>query len=501
MLDPLGLDDAPFLGSSTLDIGVGLVNGDEPPMRPDPRQEYVAAGGLLGRGEDLGYGRHRGPYGWHSLAEYERMLDSPAVGSSFNVIRTSVLSGGLALLPSVKQPGSVGKPGQDDGTQVEADLCDEIAQSNRRLLGLWETPLPLVLWEGLESLPFGHKLGEPVADDVAGGPDDGLLAIRRFKWKPRSSYRFRVDRAMNVVAITALAIGDDGLTTSWEQFDPDGFAWLTWDPYCGDPRGRSMFRMPRDPWKRLEEIWPDVVGGLKQFGTPIMWGTTAPGSGMVPKIDPKTGQPLPGPGVTAEYAMAASMIKMRGGSVGAGKNGSDIKVVESQKDSVVVATGIDIFMKQIVMSLLLQTRMTMEAQHGSRADSETGQDVGGNLVRLLRMWLERFVRSLLIRQNTWNYGEDIARRCTPLVDLGGTEHHDFAANAAAVGVLIQSSYPTEAQLPAIDTFLGLPQRQPGDPRVGPNGIMPSADSAPDPNAPVDPNAPAPDAAPPPGGAA
>jgi hypothetical protein len=110
MLDPLGLDDAPFLGSSTLDIGVGLVNGDEPPMRPDPRQEYVAAGGLLGRGEDLGYGRHRGPYGWHSLAEYERMLDSPAVGSSFNVIRTSVLSGPTtASWRSVASSGSLAR--------------------------------------------------------------------------------------------------------------------------------------------------------------------------------------------------------------------------------------------------------------------------------------------------------------------------------------------------------------------------------------------------------
>jgi hypothetical protein len=156
----------------------------------------------------------------------------------------------------------------------------------------------------------------------------------------------------------------------------------------------------------------------------------------------------------------------------------------------VVATGVDIFMRQIVLALLGQTRMTLEAQHGSRADSETGQDVGGNIIRLLRIWLERFVRELLILQNTWNYGEDMARRLSPLVDLGGAEHQDFAKNAAGVGVLFQAGVLTRGQLPATDTFLGLPQRQPDDLRVGPQGIMPDT-PAPDPNA--DPNATASDA--------
>jgi hypothetical protein len=113
-------------------------------------------------------------------------------------------------------------------------MAAEIAESNMRLLHAMRTPLPLVLYEGLESMVEGHMLGEPVAEDVAGGPDDGLLAIGSFRWKPRENYRFRVDAAMNVVGISGQAISEDGRTTEWKTFEPDGFRWLTWDPYRGD---------------------------------------------------------------------------------------------------------------------------------------------------------------------------------------------------------------------------------------------------------------------------
>lgn len=473
--------------SSMLDIGLGTPDGEPAPATVDPRKEYVVAADQLF--PDRGYGqieeRFGGPLAWHGVAEYERMYNTPVVGSSLNALRAAVLANDLNLLPAIKPKLGVAVPGQKDGTNLEADMAAEIADSNKRLLDAWETPAPMVLWEFMESDWLGHVLGEVVSSDVVGGPDDGLLAITEVNAKDRRTYRFRVNRRNKVIGIRALALADQpdvevldsrgnsiNGNTEMRLFDPEHFVWMTNDPHRGDPRGRSCLRMAHYHWQLLMELWPLVWEGWKQFGIPVKYGTCAPNAQKMVPLTDKSGKPLPGPGVTSEYAMAMQIAGMNAGKSAAGPYDSDVKVIESTKDSSVAAGGITLLEGQIIRAILLQMRATMEAKHGSKADSETGQDIMGTLVRYKRKQCERFIRKLLIKQNVRNYGAGIAMRLTPLVDLGGTEHQDFAANSSGVATLFQSSYFTDSQLPYVDTFLGLPQRQPGDQRVGPQGISP-----------------------------
>lgn len=470
------------LGVFGFDIGVGIADSTVRPLAADPRERYVASGPVTGAlfGEDgWRYGGDeilRSPYGWHGVRDYQRMYHTPAVGSSFNALRAGVLSGGIGLLPAIKPVVGLGNPGQQNGTGLEAELSVEIADSNRRMLDAWETPADLVAWEMMEAMYLGHVMAEIGAERVLGGPDKGKLGITELRTLPRWKYEFLVDDAGKVARIGASTIND-----GWQEFETDHFAWLTWDPYRGDPRGRSCFRLAHYHWKMLMDLWPEVYKGWKQFGVPMTYGTTAPGA--VPQTEtnrdgtPKAG----GKPVSAEHAMTLAMMQMYNGSRIAGPNGSDIKVIESTKDSSVVSGAVTILESQIIRSILLQMRATTEAQHGSKADSETGQDIMGTLIRFVRKWLERFFRMVLMRQNAWNYKADVARRLTPLVTLGDHEHQDFAANAAGVGVLYQAAYFTKSQLPYVDTFLGLPQRQLDDERIGPNGIVP--DTPPEPTAP------------------
>lgn len=474
------IDELYSPGTYILSVGGALSRGDEPPRAVDPRLEYVAVGvaGELpaeSRVPEL-YRRACAPP--HSRERHRQMLDTPAVASSFNAIRAGCLSGGCSLLPAIKPVNGKAAPGQVDGDEVEAEMAGQIRASNLRTLESWDTPLPAVLWEGMEALAFGHKLGEPVYREVEGGPDAGLLALKAFKWKPPSSYRFRVDHALNVVGVSGLSwTGIDG-RLEWKPFAADDFAWLTWDAEHGDPRGRSMFRVAEHAWRMLMDLWPEIMKGWRQFGTPMMWGTTAENAKMVPVVD-ASGQPVPGKQpVTAEYAMAMTIQKLRNGDGAAGPFGSAIKVIESAKDSTMVAGALSILQNEIIQGLLLQTRATVEAKHGSRADSQTGQDIMGTLVRFIRMWLERFIRRLLMRQNALNYGEDIARRLTPLVTLGDHEHQDLASFGAIVAQLHQASYFGISQYSSLDTTLGVAQRIPGEPRVGPNGLI--YDTNPDP---------------------
>jgi hypothetical protein len=489
--------------SSTLDIGITVANGGSMPVevKLDPREEYVLAAGLIDPDEnayDMVEGGYGGAFAWHGVDEYYRMYHTPAVGSAFNALRTGVLSNSVNLLPAIKPRLAPALPGQTKGTQLEEDMAAEICESNRRLLDAWTTPVDMVLWEMMEDMFLGHVMAEIVAEDVDGGPDDGLLAIKAIKPKPRSTYQFRVDRAFNVIGVRALSFKDKWRDPDLKIEDVNGrpvgdyaemklyegealkhFTWSTWDSYRGDPRGRSCFRMAHYHWKMLQRLWPEVWKGWEQFGVPWLYCTTAPGAKMVPTVG-KDGKPLSGPSVTAEYAMAMNGQRMRNGRVAAGPYDSKMTILESQKDASVASSGISILEGQITKSILLQIRATTEAKHGSKADSEVGQDIKGTLERFVRKTRERWLRSVLIRQNEWNYGIAVAKRLTPLVDLGGTEHQDFAANASGVATLFQSAYFTKSQLPYVDTFLGLPQRQPGDDRVGPQGIM--SDHPVDPNA-------------------
>jgi hypothetical protein len=468
----MGLDMA-----STLDIGVYIGNPDGGPrtVAADPTREYVASAGVMD--VDRGYfgieQEYGGPLAWHGIREYERMYHTPIAGSAVDTVRYGVLANGVNLLPAVvsRHSAALGsKPGQEKGSNVEAEMAAEILESNRRLLKAWKTPVEAVLWETMEDLYLGHVMNEVIADDVSGGPDDGLLAIQSVKAKHRSTYQFRVDRGFNVIGVRCLVYDDKG-ATSMKLFEPDHFAWSTNEPHRGDPRGRSCYRKSHYHWKLLMDLWPEVWEGWRQFGRPWVYGNTAEGAKQVAPSGPN-GKPIPGPGVTPEYAMAMTISKMRASNnVGVGPFGSTVKVVESTKDQTVAAGGISVLEGQIIRSIHLQLRATTEAKHGSKADSETGENVFGTVLRGQRMVRENWVRSLLIKQNTWNYGEDIAMRLTPLVDLGGTEHQDFAANSSGVGLLFQAGYFTQDMLPETDTFLGFTPRQIGDQRVGPTGVL------------------------------
>ena len=82
----------------------------------------------------------------------------------------------LASGDQAESPGTLS--GQKAGSGLDAEMAREICDSNSRLLDAWQTPVDMVLWEMMEDMFLGHVMAEIVADDVDGGPDDGMLAIK-----------------------------------------------------------------------------------------------------------------------------------------------------------------------------------------------------------------------------------------------------------------------------------------------------------------------------------
>jgi hypothetical protein len=465
-----------FDTQSTL-VGPGdLISGsqaNDPVREADPEKEYVAfpsEKAHLGVEPFSSYGAFFRRQQLHVLRS---MPLAPAIGSSLSALCAGTLSGGFVLTPAVRDKA----PTEDDADAEEAQRAvEECLHSAFRL----EQPLEVWAWEMLHSaFVEGHKLSETVMEVLGEGPYAGTYGLKALKTKPRWSYRFRVDGAMNVEAIDCYTVRD-----KWESIDPSHFAWLTWDIRDGDPRGRSILDSVFHAFNLLMQLWPEFYQGNIKFGSPSLFITTSVlAKQMVPPRDAQ-GQEIPGKKpVTAEFAAAKMGDRMKGGATVAMPQGSTATVIESQRDGLGMNNAIALLEAQIVKAILLQVRATMESKHGSRADSETGQDVLGTLLRFVRTLTCQPARKVFHSLLAANHGEAYACRFTPHVGLGRIEPQDFVAFATAIGVLYQAGYLTETQLPEMDAFLNIPQRRQGEERVGPQkdvAAMKPAEPAPAP---------------------
>lgn len=443
------------------------------PIAPDPAGEYVAGNAATPDGEYHTLNEQPSDIaGVLSQAVYRAILRDPTAKPAFATLKAAVLSGGLKITPAVKA--------RPDATEAdpEADLAQEIADFCQRCCDrLDEHPL-IFLDEMLDSLVYRHKVAEVVMEQSAGGPDAGRYVLDRLPRKPRWSYRFRVDSKNNVGYLRCLVDGEgeESGRLVWRDIPRWKFAIAAWSCEDGDPRGNSILDAAAEAWKFKRNLLPNWWKGLKQFGSPSLFGTTHEGAEDIPQKDE---QGNPKPPLNPQKAMKGGLEAFfRSGSVIVGPYGSNIKVIESNKDGTTNEKAVERCDRDITRAILLQTRATGEARFGSKADSQTGQDIMEVYVQFIRLWAcSLFDAQVLYPVVEANWGEAVAERLTPNVSLGQVSLADFAKAASAVATLFQSSYFTEGQLSETDAILGLPVRQAGDSRVGPQQSAANADPA------------------------
>lgn len=398
------------------------------------------------------------------------ILRDPTAGPAYNTLRYAVLSGGMKITPEVKKP--VIAEGQETPPDPpDLKLSTEIAEFCVRAVNRLERHIILVLAELLDALPFRNKVAERVEELVTTGPDSGRWSLRRIATKPHWSYSFVVDSKGTLVALRCLTDIDGKL--EWRDIAPSAFVIAQWDAKDGNPQGNSILEAAEQAFIlkcRLTQNW---WKGLKQFGTPSLFGTTHEGAEEVLQrnddgsvaVD-ENGDPLPG--INPQVSMKSGLEDFQSGSVIVGPYGSDIKVIESNKDATGVEKSLERCDRDLTRSILLQVRATMESRFGSKADSQTGQDILGVFVQFIRLWLCSIVdRDILFPIVEVNWGTEIANRLTPKVSLGAISPADFVSASNAIAALFQSGYLTEDQLMELDAMLNLPVRAPGAKRVGP----------------------------------
>jgi hypothetical protein len=450
---------------------------DQPPLPPvrsavPPTREAIAVRPWYG-----GSALHALPRAIDDLTRdfdprlYEQMQHDPQVRAALALMRQAVLTRPLHLLPGLDRAPC-------DKEAPEYSQAERIATFARRMLARLPVPLAATLYELGQALPQGHKVAELVYGSVTGLDDAAgpQVAVVKVAPKPNDLIAFVTDpvgTTLGVVYASArrplvigAAAGQPFLGSGLLTPDADGtipnflprskVAIATYDPQNGDPRGRSILRAAYNGWWWRQQVWPEYLAWLATMASPTLVGTVA--EGAVDRTVDSEGTPLDTP-VPAVDDLTAALEAVKNRGVLGLPAGYTVSLLQQSNAA---ATGspfleaLDLGAHEIWMGITGQTRATMEAQFGSRADSGTAQDNLGVGIDWLKTWYEHLIISDLVTPAVLaNYG-DAALRLLPVASLGDTEQQDVATLLTALATVGYTLH--DSQFPGVDAMTSMPPR-------------------------------------------
>lgn len=386
---------------------------------------------------------------------YERMMKDPAVWSAVETIKTLILSSGVRLVNPIPAPSQFAK---EPDKQADYDKAREIFEFIDEMMG--KLNLQDILLEMLDYLAYGHVLAEKVYE-----ADGEKLILTKLKVKPPSTYSFVVDKYINLVGVIGMKNGVKlSIPTDEDIILPSKCMILINNPRSGDPRGTSVLRQAYNVWYLKNGVWPNYLKYLSMFGTPSIAGILPEeGYGDVELRD-EDGNYLEdanGNRITigAAQDMVKKLVAFSNGTAIALQPGSKVELIQASGDGGAYISAIDMFDRQITKAILLTTRATMEAEHGSKADSQTSQAVLSEYCQMKQRTLERvFFTDVIYPTVVLNFGEEVAKKYCPKLDLSNVAKDDKIATGGMIASLAQANLLHSSQYQAIDAMLGLPER-------------------------------------------
>lgn len=392
---------------------------------------------------------------------YDRMRHDAAISAAIETLKMRCVESGMEILPAIDKPSpsASDETPKDDPDFALAQMCQKFAQE--AIDGLDELPIEDLIYDLLDGLVYGHRLAE-VTFKHAASYETGRIGLvwDVIRPKPRNNYRLLVDQALKFQGILAIEPGRAISLPSGYIGKPEDYknfltfpkiALLTFASRNGDPRGTSLIRPAYTAWWMKQQIWPQYLKFLMQFAGPSLIGYTPD---MAVSNDPAQ------PNKSPEEVLKGLLLAFQNGSVVALRGGSKVDLLQSQ-DTRCFIEALGLCDTQMTWAILKQTRATMEAENGSRADSETATDVLDVLILWIRGVVARAFRQQVFKPLiSLNFGEQVARQFTPRLALAEVARPDLSEVASAIAALQAAEFWTPSQLPDICELLGVRQPSP-----------------------------------------
>jgi hypothetical protein len=453
----------------------------QPPLRPtvsapangvlrDPAREYVAAGPgslyaadggvLLAQAHD-DVVRQFGP------RVYDLMAYDNACATALYLLVSAALGEGIQLEPAVRpEPGAAVT---DPDQAARFALAEEVYDYCRRLVEADDESVDEALRSSCyRMLVRGCSLAEPVWELQDEGDDAGRQTLARFAAKPNWAWAFRVTPEMKVERVRAWTRG------GWADIAREHFFQASFRCLDGDPRGSSVFRAAYTPWNAKLQVYPDYGEYLRKFASASLVLEAGPDAQELVEYDDATGKATT---TTVQQQLISAGRAYRNHSVLALPSGTKAHVLTSGGDGGAFDKAFNRFDREIFRSVILATRPVLEAEHGSKADSESGVDFFKLAVGEVRKApAAAFRRDVLATGVRLNWGDRVARELTPLVHFGAADNigPDLIRTFADAW---QKGLFVDAQLPFLWAKVGAPvpppeERTPRQPARGPGPPAP-----------------------------
>jgi len=384
---------------------------------------------------------------------YEKMLNDPTVSSAIRSLKIQALSSGVRFVGKVPKPSAWNT---DQNAQAEYAHSEEIRAGVEAMMDELQQPLSAIVSDMLDCLAFGHSLAELVFQ-----PDGNRLVLQALRVKNRYRYSYVTDRFLQCVGIVPTEKASGIIPVEWVI--PRAKFWhLTTETHQADPRGRSLLRAAYNAWWLKQQAWQDYFKYLKQYATPSLAAlldndapnvTAVDASGNVQKD--RAGVPISLP---AESAVTTKLAEFSNSTAIALRYIKEFKVLQAQGAGEAYTTAITLYDQQMARAVVMATRALLEAEHSSKADSETGRDVASTFVSYIQRQVEvAFYRDVILTVVKLNWGED-ATAYAPLMMLAADTSRDTEKFGTMIAALTSAGYLHESQYPGIDAQIGLPER-------------------------------------------
>lgn len=399
------------------------------------------------------------------VGTYLKMQNDPIVGSSIDYLKDLVLAEGFSFLPRHESDAT---PTPDEADKIaKSESLKEFFES---MVEAFETPFLYTLEGLLDAVAFGYSAAEINFDLATEGPYIGKLIATDVAVKPRENVLFVVNGSNRVLGFLINKAGDlfpqadleDPLNSS-NFITKSKFIWVSNRMIFGDPRGRSDLRRAYSDWEfknRSKVEWfkhlmlhgsgklialLKIVPGAE--ASRLTYDTNADGT-----IKMKGGQKVE---ISRVSAITKTLAGSKNASVGA-IEADELVQVEAKSNGEAFIAAESAANRNMTIAILGASRATQEAQHGSKADSETAMDVVRSKARRLKQYLclaidEHFIKPIVLA----NWGPTWLEY-RPKISLGAFQFADLreaAEFAKTIGYTID-----ESQLQVVDKMIGLPPR-------------------------------------------
>lgn len=417
------------------------------------------------------------------LHVYKRMESESAIASSDFILRALTLECGWKTGTAVEEPqDKKSRKREDVQARKDYEQAEKIRLYIQRMLDRLETPFEDILYTSLEAWLDGHKLFEKVRVIITDDDGSRIAAVIDIKPKPRTGYQFAVTRNMDVVGVVPTRNGgalfwDFPNKATADEKDklvpPEDVIVVTSRGVDGDPRGQAAKRAAYDPWLRKQEAKPQQVKHATLFGS-VRQSIEIPLSESIDKVPNELtidGQKI---GIV-DYMMKSVMPALISSGIVTLPQGWTLKTHNPAGEGEVFERIFDRCDREMIQAILTVTRATTEAQHGSKADSQTAEGMLAGLVNWLRQLLcAAFEKWLFKPEVALQFGEEAARKFTPKLLMEVTDEEDIPGLLMAVARSYEAGTTTPEQLPYWDRVLGQPERDVTDTLRQPNADQKAA---------------------------